>query len=276
MSIGKLWRTGMLKGGRMASDKDALFSSEYWNLHRNTLFFSAVTLVLSARGTDFSSFSIAGLALGKLGAKTLLTACILASIYSLFSFFLEWREDALQFIIKRNDLHGHMMSQRTEALATLVQCIDLVNAEQRANENTRLFLQDDAANVTRTVFEGELRLFAHQWCNARNAIDQPVEPTQMVDDFTLSNAGLFPDPPYPHSFPNRLGNMEENLRRIPTHQQEYLITLKGLSPKLWSARLADNIRVWGIGIGAPSFMFMIAATHAIGSLGIHWFSSWIF
>lgn len=84
---------------------DGTFSEAYWSMHRNTLFFSFVCLLLSAPDVSVGGEISQTLAI-KIGAhagKFIVFSSLAIAFYNLAIFWLEWRQQAWPHLQKRYD-----------------------------------------------------------------------------------------------------------------------------------------------------------------------------
>lgn len=84
----------------MVQSPYATLTSEYWQLHRNSLIFSSA-LFLICLGSGTQTLNVLGLNLGTVGAGALIFILLVSATYSFGAFLLEWIEEALSSLQHR-------------------------------------------------------------------------------------------------------------------------------------------------------------------------------
>ena len=82
---------------------DGIFSDAYWNMHRNSLFFSLIALIFSLPGVRVST-AIPTFGIGEIddnSSKFIVFIFLGVALYSVSIFTLEWRQQALPYLRKR-------------------------------------------------------------------------------------------------------------------------------------------------------------------------------
>lgn len=109
---------------------DGTFSDAYWNMHRNTLFFSFVCLLLSAPDVTVGGEISDTLAIniGPSAAKFIVTSSLIIALYNLIIFVFEWRQQAWPYLQSKHQIFKSKSDQDAAALASLVSASEQVLA----------------------------------------------------------------------------------------------------------------------------------------------------
>jgi hypothetical protein len=103
-------------------------SSEYWNLHRNSLLFSSA-LFLACLITTADEFNVLGLKLGNLGAGAVGFLLLIASTYCIIALYLEWKEEPRRAYRTLRTTYADKMSVLNGQVALLA------DAQQKMSES---------------------------------------------------------------------------------------------------------------------------------------------
>lgn len=88
----------------MSASDDGIFSDAYWNMHRNSLFFSIVALIFSLPGVTLSS-AVPTIGIGSIdevSSRFMVFVLLGVALYSVSIFTLEWRQQALPYLRKQS------------------------------------------------------------------------------------------------------------------------------------------------------------------------------
>lgn len=123
--------------------QDGTFSDAYWNMHRNTLFFSFVCLLLSAPDVTVGGQISETLALniGPAAAKFIVSSSLIIALYNLIIFVFEWRQQAWPFLQSKHEIFRSKSDKDAVSLAALVAASEQVLAalSQIKNQITSIF-----------------------------------------------------------------------------------------------------------------------------------------
>ena len=130
-------------------DSEKNLSSEYWNLHRNSLFLSAA-LFMVCLIPNVGEIKLLGLEIKEVGASALALLLMIAATYAYIVFFIEWTEEALVNYRERRDM---FVANRTELKRINDRISSLVGKIEHGKTK--------ADFVVKTLSEGSL-LFRHR------------------------------------------------------------------------------------------------------------------
>lgn len=269
-------------------DERKRFSGEYWNLHRNSLLFSAALFVLSISKNP-SDLAIFGLKFNGVGSNVLIVLIALAATYAVIAFFFEWKEDCFPSI-QLNAREIKAVNERIKEVASFLEgaassaksTTDSVQEAMRKYDqkpekvpefrmvigsSMRKLESDERQSIIATsddrqITEGEVEEIIGAVMNGARALE-----SKLYYDF--DNYYVSHDDQFYHRF-NELKESVEKLNRNINQPVEMLrrIRWQFVRPVSWD--VGRSLIVAG---AIPLAVYIVAISHALWQLGCHWFGS---
>lgn len=267
---------------------DGIFSDAYWNMHRNSLFFSLIALIFSLPGVRVST-AIPTFGIGEIddnSSKFIVFVFLGVALYSVSIFTLEWRQQALPYLRKRTtyfsdrrefDQSNFSALQSTinhlppllEDLKQLIpQDVEAVDEDfrdrprlmsERSHESTQYTLL-----IQRFVADGSNEAGNEASIKIRKAIDD--ETTRQID-FVREQQSR-----------RRIRNVIDETNRIIEKCEEILSLIDPVKLMQWIklrtlhyniSFSADAVRIIALGLLLPWAMFVTALFHFFGKSYFH-------
>jgi hypothetical protein len=292
--------------------QDGIFSDAYWNMHRNSLFFSAVCLIYSLPGVNVAK-NIGFLGIENLNTRAVATLTLLALLAALCSFvifLLEWREQAWP-TWKRRYLTFRPIWKFDQGYLRGVER-SLLSLEEKFRERNKI-LDDVKEKIDGRSFgeifdvgavdnHGDLAAILHnfEWFSAdfirRNyesmgsmqASELHAQLTTLMESYRrelvdhLKNYGeqleLKNLQILSISLSNELFQIQENISYLKKNFSKQIIIFILSAYKFEFSRkfVIDTMRLIIVGILIPFALIVTAVFHYIGKFShVHMFKSWL-
>ena len=300
----------------MNTSENGIFSDAYWNMHRNSIFFSFVCLFFSAPGVTIGG-KIPAIGIDRIGEQAVrfvLFSSLIAALYNLCIFLLEWREQALPLLRKRQLAFDDLLYSDSINLEKLYKSV--LEADAKSSKAIDLISKfdhiDRSINVPNThglsYFYPDLLSTAPAKNELQRQINDLVMEFQQKKFSEISSQEIMgAQAKIEHMVLNIFNSMTSNLVDITEYHRSTLnaalrevssqigsdstsikesldeIPFKSFKSWLIYKRYAlraaislDFVRVYVLGLLLPLFIFSVALTHFIGRFFWHGFGSLIF
>ena len=273
----------------MAAPKNS-FSSEYWNLHRNSLLFSSALFIVSIsskRGT----FSIFGMAFEQVSVRAFAFLLLCAATYAILAFVLEWQAECWPNVkleqSKLRDAHRvihESTAKMTVSIESIEETIGLYKNVKGPNINgelpfTAAVIGEGVSNTLQKMQQSEVRALreqpAHHSCS-ENELNQMAHNNigAAVAFVEIFQSDVFQRQIREHqAFHDKAQRLEKMLGGIKHDVEQARAALNRVPLQLITPFSLEMGRIVVVAALLPVSVYAVATAHAVGQLGFHWFSS---